>query len=87
MPVLYSLEPISRVSYLNLATPSEKHFQKVYWGDHYARLAGIKRKVDKDGLFIAKYGVGSEDWDEEGTCRKPVDPFSRAWAVLAGVLM
>ncbi|RAL15195.1 FAD-linked oxidoreductase easE [Aspergillus homomorphus CBS 101889] len=85
LPLLYSLEePAARVSYLNLAAPSESQFQQVYWGEqHYARLAAVKRKVDKDGLFFARFGVGSEEWDEDGTCRWPVGRFARVRAGLA----
>ncbi|KAE8351821.1 chanoclavine-I synthase oxidoreductase protein [Aspergillus coremiiformis] len=70
MPILYSLQPGFRVSYLNLGDPRETDFQDVYWGGNYARLARIKQDVDPDGLFLTRLGVGSEQWDDEGICRK-----------------
>jgi hypothetical protein len=84
MPVLYSLEdPSFRVSYSNLGDPNEKHFQRVYWGDrNYKRLLRIKQKVDKDGLFVTRLGVGSEGWDEEGMCRKERNMISQFLEVL-----
>ncbi|KAI1214326.1 putative oxidoreductase [Annulohypoxylon truncatum] len=72
MPILYSLEPGFKASYLNLGDPNEKDFKNVYWGDNYKRLAQIKRDVDKDGLFVTRLGVGSDAWDDEGMCKKGV---------------
>ncbi|KAJ5689631.1 oxidoreductase [Penicillium macrosclerotiorum] len=71
MPILYSMNSETRVSYRNLGDPNEKDFQNVYWGkDNYLRLLKIKNKFDPDELFITKLGVGSEAWDEEGMCKK-----------------
>lgn len=70
MPLLYSLEPDFNVSYFNLGDPNEKNSQEVYWGPNYKRLARIKQDVDKDGLFFSRLGVRSEEWDDEGMCRK-----------------
>lgn len=72
MAVLYSQEDTRfKVSYRNLGDPNETDFQQVYWGaSNYRRLSKIKKEVDKDGLFIMKLGVGSEDWDEQGMCKK-----------------
>ncbi|RYP93151.1 hypothetical protein DL770_000725 [Monosporascus sp. CRB-9-2] len=70
MPILYSLDPNFKVSYRNLGDPNEKDFRSVYWGENYERLLKIKRETDSEGLFVTKLGVGSEDWDEEGMCRK-----------------
>jgi FAD/FMN-containing dehydrogenase len=41
-------------------------WQAAYWGPHYARLLGIKRRYDPAGLFFARHGVGSEEWSEDG---------------------
>ncbi|KHN97494.1 oxidoreductase [Metarhizium album ARSEF 1941] len=71
MPILYSLEPDDRVSYRNLGDPFEGDFQRRYWGPNYERLASIKAKWDPNEVFISRLGVGSEDWDVEGMCRKP----------------
>ncbi|KAI2768601.1 putative oxidoreductase [Daldinia loculata] len=69
MPILYSMDEESRVSYRNLGLPSEENFQNLYWGSNYQQLLKVKRRWDKDGLFTTKLGVGSEYWDEEGLCR------------------
>jgi hypothetical protein len=82
MPILYSLDPSHRVSYLNLGDPNERDFQRVYWGKNYDRLYRVKQDVDKDGLFITRLGVGSEDWDEDGMCRKARSLFSHIQQVL-----
>ncbi|PLB51154.1 FAD-binding domain-containing protein, partial [Aspergillus steynii IBT 23096] len=63
-----SLEP-DMGAYCNEANPNEVGFQKSFWGENYARLYEIKQKVDPRGLFIARKGVGSEDWDDQGLCR------------------
>jgi FAD/FMN-containing dehydrogenase len=39
------------------------------WGDHYPRLARIKRRYDPDGLFVVHHGVGSEGWSADGFTR------------------
>ncbi|KAF7589020.1 hypothetical protein BBP40_004847 [Aspergillus hancockii] len=81
MSALYSLDPDLKVSYLNLGDPNEGDFQRVYWGENYGRLYQIKQEVDKDGLFITRLGVGSEDWDDDGMCRKTHTSLSRVWKV------
>ncbi|KAG5951673.1 hypothetical protein E4U53_002543 [Claviceps sorghi] len=82
-PILYSLDGDSQVSYRNLGDPRESEFQARYWGaDHYARLTAIKAKWDPSELFISRSGVGSEEWDEEGTCRKRADFMARASTLL-----
>ncbi|KAF3492208.1 oxidoreductase [Arthroderma uncinatum] len=70
MPVLYSIDPEFRLSYRNVGDPNEKNFQHVYWGANYRRLSQIKRKWDSKGLFFSQLGVGSEEWDSTGMCRK-----------------
>ncbi|KAG6007758.1 hypothetical protein E4U21_005597 [Claviceps maximensis] len=70
-PLLYSIERDFQVSYRNLGDPQEKDFQATYWGaDHYARLAAIKAEWDPIELFVSRKGVGSEDWDDEGICKR-----------------
>ncbi|KAA8648212.1 hypothetical protein EYZ11_007551 [Aspergillus tanneri] len=66
--VFRALEP-EMGAYLNEAYPYEEDFQRSFWGENYGRLYAIKQTVDPRGLFIARKGVGSEDWDEEGFCR------------------
>jgi hypothetical protein len=63
-----ALEP-DMGAYVNEADANEKDFQRSFWGDKYAKLAGIKRKWDPEGLFITRRGVGSEAWDVDGLCR------------------
>lgn len=57
-------------SYLNEADGSELDFQRSFWGENYPRLYEIKKKWDPRGVFIVRRGVGSEDWDDEGLCRR-----------------
>jgi hypothetical protein len=79
MPILYSLkEPNARVSYRNMGDPNEKDFQSVYWGkQNYKRLLRVKRNRDKNDLFVTRLGVGSEDWDDEGMCKRQSSMRSR----------
>ncbi|KAJ3477881.1 hypothetical protein NLG97_g8719 [Lecanicillium saksenae] len=73
IPILKALER-DMGAYLNEADPNEAGFQQSFWGDNYERLYRIKQHIDPKGLFIARRGVGSEDWDADGLCRvhKPV---------------
>lgn len=68
IPILKGLEE-GMGAYLNEADALEADFQQSFWGENYARLYRIKQHVDPEGLFIARRGVGSEDWDAEGLCR------------------
>nr|AFO67564.1 chanoclavine-I synthase oxidoreductase protein [Epichloe inebrians] len=82
-PILYSIDPSAKISYRNLGDPQEQEFQAKYWGaDNYARLAAIKAKWDPNELFITRSGVGSENWDVEGICRKSQDFIAQAFALL-----
>ncbi|XP_044724134.1 FAD binding domain-containing protein [Hirsutella rhossiliensis] len=65
---LRALEP-DMGAYLNEADAYEKGFQRSFWGVNYERLYAIKKAQDPMGLFIARKGVGSEDWDDAGLCR------------------
>ena len=44
--------------------------QHAFFGEHYSRLKEIKNAYDPHDLFLVTEGVGSEDWDEDLTCRK-----------------
>ncbi|OAA67716.1 FAD-binding, type 2 [Akanthomyces lecanii RCEF 1005] len=68
VPILKGLEE-GMGAYLNEADAFEAGFQESFWGENYARLYRIKQHIDPKGLFIARRGVGSEDWDAEGLCR------------------
>ena len=71
LPMLYALDPgQERVEYRNLGAALQDDFQRMYWGEeNYRRLLRIKRTWDPEDLFLARFGVGSEAWDEEGMCR------------------
>ncbi|KAK2590817.1 hypothetical protein QQS21_011504 [Conoideocrella luteorostrata] len=66
--ILRVLEP-DMGAYLNEADANEKNFQKSFWGSNYEKLYKVKQELDADNLFIARKGVGSEDWDDAGLCR------------------
>lgn len=69
IPLIRSVEGENQMgAYLNEAHSYEPDFQKSFWGDNYALLYSIKQKWDPKGLFIARKGVGSEDWDDAGLC-------------------
>ena len=38
-------------------------------GEHYPKLAGVKKKYDPAGLFFVHHGVGSEEWSADGFVR------------------
>jgi FAD/FMN-containing dehydrogenase len=56
-------------SYVAESSFFEEAWQKSYWGPHYPKLLGIKRKYDPDGLFFVHHGVGSEEWSADGFTR------------------
>jgi berberine-like enzyme len=53
-------------SYVSESNYFEKAWQQSYWGSNYPRLAEIKNKYDRDGLFFVHNGVGSEQWSADG---------------------
>lgn len=71
MPKLAALtgEPDSG-AYSNEADVREPNFQTTFFGRNYRELRRVKQRYDPGGLFIVGAGVGSEDWDEYGICRK-----------------
>lgn len=68
-PLLKSLEPGEMGAYMNEADADEPDFQQSFWGTRYARLRKIKARRDPHDLFIVRKGVGSERWDDDGSCR------------------
>lgn len=57
-------------AYVNEADYFQQDWQKVFWGNHYAKLFAIKQKYDPTGLFYCHHCVGSERWTEDGMCQK-----------------
>ncbi|KXJ94189.1 hypothetical protein Micbo1qcDRAFT_187915 [Microdochium bolleyi] len=59
-------------SYVNENNPAEPDWQHSFWGDNYARLLKIKRRLDPHDVFWCHPCVGNERWEEQGyrLCRK-----------------
>lgn len=64
-------------SYVNEGDYFEKNWQTAFWGENYPRLLAAKRHLDPEGLFVCRHCVGSEDWDEEGNCRRSSEEMRR----------
>ena len=60
-------------TYVNESDYFEPDWQREFWGENYAALLAIKRKVDPEGLFYCHHCVGSESWSEGGMCPR-ADP-------------
>jgi FAD/FMN-containing dehydrogenase len=56
-------------SYLSESNFFNASWQQAYWGDHYPRLRGVKKKYDPEGLFFVHHGVGCEEWSADGFTR------------------
>ncbi len=56
-------------SYLSESNYFNPHWQRAYFGDHYAKLQAVKTKYDPDGLFFVHHGVGCEEWSADGFTR------------------
>ncbi|KAI5993065.1 hypothetical protein F5J12DRAFT_907354 [Pisolithus orientalis] len=65
---MYDLTPQGG-TYFNEASLYEIDWQYTFFGSHYTKLKEIKDKYDPYRLFVVAEGVGSEDWNEELTCR------------------
>ncbi|KAF9235770.1 hypothetical protein BU15DRAFT_64606 [Melanogaster broomeanus] len=65
---MYDLTP-NDSSYFNEASLFEINWKEAFFGSHYSTLKGIKNKYDPFKLFVVAEGVGSDDWDEQLTCR------------------
>ncbi|KAI8363413.1 hypothetical protein B0O80DRAFT_476760 [Mortierella sp. GBAus27b] len=57
-------------AYINEADYNEPNWQTNFFGANYPRLKTIKKKVDPQGVFVCHHCVGSEDWNEDFTCRR-----------------
>ena len=51
-------------AYLNEADFREKEFKQLFYGEHYERLDGVKKKYDPEDVFYGIVGVGSDRWEE-----------------------
>ena len=56
-------------SYVSESDFFEHSWQQAFWGSNCPRLAAVKRKYDRDGLFFVHHGVGSEEWSPDGFVR------------------
>ncbi|KAI5994876.1 hypothetical protein EDC04DRAFT_3148028 [Pisolithus marmoratus] len=65
---MYSLTPQAG-AYFNEASLFEIDWQYTFFGSHYSKLKEIKDKYDPYRLFVVAEGVGSDEWNEELTCR------------------
>jgi hypothetical protein len=61
LPVLERLTP-GGGAYLNEADFQQPKWKETFYGDHYHRLDGIKKKYDPEGTFYALGAVGSNRW-------------------------
>jgi FAD/FMN-containing dehydrogenase len=52
--------------YVSESNYFESDFQHSYWGNNCSRLAEIKNKYDREGLFFVHNGIGSEQWARDG---------------------
>jgi hypothetical protein len=73
IPKLAALTP-NGGAYLNEADFQQPDWQRVFYGEHYAKLDLIKSKYDPYDLFYALGAVGSERWVQRNDgrlCRTP----------------
>ena len=56
-------------SYVSESNFFNASWSQAFWGTHYRRLLGVKKKYDPDGLFFVHHGVGCEEWSADGFTR------------------
>lgn len=61
MPIVEAVTP-NAGAYINEADYQQKDWQHVFYGENYARLLAIKRRLDPKGVFYNEIAVGSEGW-------------------------
>jgi hypothetical protein len=69
MTALRAIEQPGLGSYVNVADWDEPNWKERFWGGNYDRLYRVKKKYDREGLFVVNLGVASDEWDEEKICR------------------
>lgn len=62
-PSLDALVPGGMSSYVNEANPFDPNFKRVFYGENYNRLQGIKDKYDPNSIFFGLTAVGSDRWE------------------------
>lgn len=79
----YGIAPIAKLfpdahAYVNEASPGEPDWKNVFWGEHYAKLETIKKKVDPNNVFWCSPCVGADmlSYDDERICKNPNYPQS-----------
>ncbi|PQE23176.1 FAD binding domain-containing protein [Rutstroemia sp. NJR-2017a BVV2] len=60
-PALDNLTP-SPAAYLNEADFNHPDWQRVFYGENYAKLRAVKNKYDPEGVLGGQTAVGSESW-------------------------
>ncbi|KAF9740452.1 hypothetical protein PMIN06_003019 [Paraphaeosphaeria minitans] len=61
MPIVEAVTP-NAGAYINEADYQQEDWQDVFYGDNYARLSAIKKRLDPKGVFYNEIAVGSERW-------------------------
>jgi hypothetical protein len=56
-------------AYVNECDYFQADWQTAFWGEHYPKLAEVKRRYDPAGLFYAHHTPGSEAWSADGFTR------------------
>lgn len=65
MPRLKELLPGGGHAYMNEGDFQDPDWKRVFYGDNYDRLEGIKNKYDPRHQFYALTAVGSDYWDPQ----------------------
>lgn len=68
MPIVEAVTP-NAGAYINEADYQQADWQQVFYGDNYARLLAIKKRLDPKGVFYNEIAVGSEGWKVKGDGR------------------
>ncbi|KAK4150008.1 hypothetical protein C8A00DRAFT_46504 [Chaetomidium leptoderma] len=69
-------------AYMNEGDPAEAEWQGRFFGVHYRRLVGVKRRWDPWGVFWARTTVGSEGWEVQSWDGYPMSQNGRLCRVV-----